>query len=150
MRELILARGSCGSARKEFSPSGPHEAQREPGPGFMKEGSVAVARKQAAEASDTALYCLPVDPGGNSEQVPEVRSLQPLVVHDGGEMPVSPVPPTVVAFREAFTGNVGCDDKSRSVQALPARPPEPQEEFVILRSNLALDCLDMRRKESDS
>ena len=116
----------------------------------MKEGSVAVATKQPCEATDTAFYCLPVDPGGNSEQVPEVRSLQPLVVHDGGEMPVPLVPPTVVAFRETFTGNVGYDDKSRSVQTLPARPPEPQEEFVILSSDLTLDCLDVWRKETDS
>lgn len=116
----------------------------------MKEGSVAIATKQAAEASDTALYCLPVDPGGNSEQVPEVRSLQPLVVHDGGEMPVSLVPPTVVAFRETFTGNVRCDDESGSVQALPTRPPEPQEELVILGRDLALDCLDVRCEEADS
>jgi len=116
----------------------------------MKESSVAVATKQASEATDTAFYSLPVDPGGNSEQAREVGALQPFVVHDGGEMPVSLVPPTVVVFRETFSGNVGCDDKSRGVEALPARSPEPQEEFVILCSDLALDCLDVWRKETDS
>ena len=81
----------------------------------MKEGSVEVAAKQASEATDTAFYRLPVEPGGDSKHAPDPCLFGSFVVHDSHETTVSLVPPTVVGFRETITGNVRCDAESRNV-----------------------------------
>ena len=81
----------------------------------MEEGSVEVATKQASDATDTAFYCLPVEPGGDSKHASDSCLLAPFVVHDSHETTVSLVPSTVVGFPETITGNVRCDDESRHV-----------------------------------